>query len=524
MAFGQLLPGVVGKLDRYFLGALGVYLLAGILLIGQFRFQINPDALSYISIAQHYRDGLWRDAVNAYWSPLYSWLLVPLLNFKFDPLLAAKALNVAIGFGVLAGSWRLSAAVGLSTGFRRIFVFALVPIVLQWAFSVISPDLLTIALLLPFLTRVLEPGLADQPGRCAMAGLFAGLAYLAKTFALPFALAAFSLCLVWQTLAAYRRVRTAWPGAACFLGALATLTVPWVAVLSNVYQRVTLGTAGRFNFALIGPHSFWYPMLTLGLFPPPNEHALSSWEDPSFLPQRLWSPFSSSGNFAFWLEKIVSNCGDFCEMLNGFSILSLVVIGAALYLVVQRMRRNRQAFHPALGLLCLLFVFAGGYLLVFLEERYIWLCAIGVLLTGFLAIDLGCGPGSSGKRMGPVLALLLTLSFVFTPVRWMHDHREIDREYRDAAFALPGMRGSHFASNDMTALYYAYYKDAKFYGLPQGDPGRIAQQFGKYQIDRYLLIGPNENPPPFVDEGDRLDPGTIANLRVYRVRRNGIQN
>ena len=90
--------GPMRNLDKYLLGALGLYLVAGFLLIGAFRYQINPDALSYISIAQHYRDGFWGDAINAYWSPLYSWLLLPLLFFGLEPLLAAKIVNLALGF------------------------------------------------------------------------------------------------------------------------------------------------------------------------------------------------------------------------------------------------------------------------------------------------------------------------------------------------------------------------------------------------------------------------------------------
>ena len=119
-------------------------------------------------------------------------------------------------------------------------------------------------------------------------------------------------------------------GALLFAGGLAALTIPWVTMISMAYGRLTFGTAGRFNLALIGPHSFWYPMLTLGLFAPPNEHALSSWEDPSFLPIRVWGPFSSVTYFVFWVRKIVSNWGQLCAMLNEFSLLALPPLARAL--------------------------------------------------------------------------------------------------------------------------------------------------------------------------------------------------
>jgi hypothetical protein len=102
----------------------------------------------------------------------------------------------------------------------------------------------------------------------------------------------------------------------------------------------------------------------------------------------------------------------------------------------------------------------------------------------------------------------------------LYEHRDIDREYSGAARALPAMRGVHFASNDMTALYYAYYKGAKFYGLPQGTTEAVAQQFRQYRIELYFLIGSAQMPPPYLREADRIDLGKIDNLRVYKVATN----
>lgn len=509
--------GLTKKLDRYLLGADALYLLAGPLLIGSFRYQINPDALSYISIAQHYRDGFWADAINAYWSPLYSWLLLPPMFLGFESLLAARIVNFALGFVVLGSSWRLAAVVGLSTAFRRILVFALVPIILQWGFSVISPDLLTVALLLPFLALVLRPDFLNKPLLCVAAGLCGGLAYLSKAYALPFVVVVFLMCALWQMLAIHRTPRAILRGAAGFVVGLGALTLPWVAAISHAYQRLTLGTAGRFNFALIGPQSFWYPMLTCGLFAPSNPHAFSAWEDPSGLPQRIWSPFSSTASFTFWLQKIVSNWGDLCAMLNGFSVLALPALAAGLFMAAQRMRREHRGYDPVMALFAFLLIFAGGYTLVFLEARYIWICAIEVLLGGLFAFQGLSAFYRLSERWASALAVALSLSFALPAISWLYENRGVDRGYYDAARELPEIRGSHFASNDMTALYYAYYKGAKFYGLPQGTTEDVVRQFRQYRVDLYFLVGSTETPPSYVRETDRIDSGKIDNLRVYKV-------
>src|SRR5207302_7251773 len=39
------------------------------------RFDANPDGISYLDIGNAYWRGDWHNAINAYWSPLYSWIL-----------------------------------------------------------------------------------------------------------------------------------------------------------------------------------------------------------------------------------------------------------------------------------------------------------------------------------------------------------------------------------------------------------------------------------------------------------------
>src|SRR6266567_4960977 len=39
------------------------------------RFTMNPDGVSYLDIGDAYWRGDWHNAINAYWSPLYSWIL-----------------------------------------------------------------------------------------------------------------------------------------------------------------------------------------------------------------------------------------------------------------------------------------------------------------------------------------------------------------------------------------------------------------------------------------------------------------
>jgi hypothetical protein len=49
-----------------------------------YRFYIEPDGVNYLDVAQAYGKRDWANAINAYWSPLYSWLMT-LMHWMFHP-------------------------------------------------------------------------------------------------------------------------------------------------------------------------------------------------------------------------------------------------------------------------------------------------------------------------------------------------------------------------------------------------------------------------------------------------------
>src|SRR3954462_24609 len=61
----------------------------------------NPDTFQYIAIAKKYLHGDWTNAVNGYWSPLISWLLIIPVSIFGNAVLAFKILQLIIGVFVL---------------------------------------------------------------------------------------------------------------------------------------------------------------------------------------------------------------------------------------------------------------------------------------------------------------------------------------------------------------------------------------------------------------------------------------
>ena len=78
-----------------------IYTIIAVFSLKYFQYKIAGDEISYINIAHAYVIGDWRNAINGYWSPLFSWLMTPfLLLFGFKPLFGvyvSKILSIIIG-------------------------------------------------------------------------------------------------------------------------------------------------------------------------------------------------------------------------------------------------------------------------------------------------------------------------------------------------------------------------------------------------------------------------------------------
>ncbi len=172
------------------------------------RFTMNPDGISYLDIGDAYWRGDWHNALNAYWSPLYSWILgfflkvlkpsayweyplAHLVNFLiyaaalacFEVFLSTvirecrrRAESSREEIGLSEFSWRLMGySVFLSTSLLMI------------GLRLVTPDLLVAACV--YLATALALKISGRPSRRTYTalGLVLGLAYLSKGVMLPLA-------------------------------------------------------------------------------------------------------------------------------------------------------------------------------------------------------------------------------------------------------------------------------------------------------------------------------------------------
>lgn len=90
------------RIEFIFYLFLFIYLSLGVYLLNYYQYSIGIDGISYVNISKLYLFGDFTNAINGYWGPLFSWMLVPFLKiFGSTPdnaLYASKLLSLIIGF------------------------------------------------------------------------------------------------------------------------------------------------------------------------------------------------------------------------------------------------------------------------------------------------------------------------------------------------------------------------------------------------------------------------------------------
>ena len=231
------------------------------------RHVLRADGISYMAIADYYRKGDWHNALNDYWSPLYSWAIAVMeIVLHPSPYWQAATLHVVnllayiaaiIGFELflrhlIAFQQRqttadisripLSAQTLYLTGYSLFLVAALFTIHLE----VCSPDIIAVAItfsLAYFLLKI-ESGSAGMTTFAAFGAALA-LGYLDRAAFAP------AVCVYIVTaLILLRRRRMPALKPLMLACVLCTLIVgPFITVLSVSRGHFTLGTAGKLNYA-----------------------------------------------------------------------------------------------------------------------------------------------------------------------------------------------------------------------------------------------------------------------------------
>jgi len=376
-------------------------LLIAFLQFWQNRFQMYSDGIAYLEVARKLE-------VNAYWSPLFSWLLIPVVRFvplawSATAVHALQAIFAVVAVLLADRLWRrLSPETAEDRGWMITrwmaswwMVFSLANI------GLVQPDLLTACLYLAACLFVLE-------GRPVLLGLALAAGYLAKAAMLPFAAV---LLGCWFFV---DRRRALLAGAV-----LVICCLPWWMALRQHTGRWTIGDSGPINYAWevngvtrwnhgqggihstrqisSAPDAFVYPEPFKATYPP--------WYEPSYWYAGLEkAPFSLTNQLRALRENAAPA---FWHWFSTPGFLAVLALGTRMrdWSGLRAELRGRWLLAlPALATI-------GMYVAVFFETRYL---APQFFLLGTLPLHAAyfrCGPPAA--RLFPLAAaaaLLFTLA------------------------------------------------------------------------------------------------------------------
>jgi 4-amino-4-deoxy-L-arabinose transferase-like glycosyltransferase len=235
------------------------------------RNSMNADGVSYLDMGDAFMRGDWSMAVNAYWSPLYAWLLglalavlhpsapweftvAHLVNFllyvaalaSFDFLLKQflrynrrRTGDSTTGPAAILPEWAI-----LAVGYALFIYFTTAFITLR----LVTPDLLVSLFVYLACAMLLKIRLGNTGGTTyAGLGLVLGLGYFSK--AAMFVLAFPFLLLALPAYGGARRLGRAISRTAFAVAVFAVICAPLVGAISAKQGRLSFGESGKLNYA-----------------------------------------------------------------------------------------------------------------------------------------------------------------------------------------------------------------------------------------------------------------------------------
>jgi len=364
------------------------------------RFMMNPDGVSYLDIGDAYWRGDWHNAINSYWSPLYSWMLGFFLKIIRPSMYWEYPLVHLINFLIYAGSLAaFEYFLNTFIAYRRMRDDQLIPLrragltETSWrllgyslftatALLLISvgqptPDMLVAGLFYLASALILKMRMGKS-GITTYIGLGAvlGIAYLAKAVMFP-------LGFVFLATAFFAAGLSRRSAQNIVVAGLVFLSVasPFAAAISIQKEHLTFGESGAWNYAFYVNHVPYFvtdasglkhPLRKISSAPPVYEFAepvagtFPPWYDPTYWHDGIKAHLTIQGEHEPIKNAIKEYAHDFFVLfLNvtvGFCIL--LFTGESLSQALARVARGWFLVVPALATLAL-------YDLVHVESRFI---------------------------------------------------------------------------------------------------------------------------------------------------------
>ena len=215
-----------------------------------------------------------------------------------------------------------------------------------WSVSVeanLTPDLLMSGLICIAISRTVSPSWNQRWAGPFTAGIWYGLAYLAKPVAFPVTFGlGIGIGALW-ILSRLSSVKVVVRSLAITLLGFLLVAGPWVTILSLKYNDLVVSTSAKIAHAIVSPYNPDQGHLPSTMFHRPEPGRFSSGEDVTFLPYHYWSPFSNIQYFKHQLNLVYYNANTVFNFLSGFDRFGIGLVLALIGLFVHTPWRENMA-------------------------------------------------------------------------------------------------------------------------------------------------------------------------------------
>lgn len=519
---------IILKNNWYLILILTIYSILAIISTKYYQV-ISCDEISYINIAHGYAIGNFNDAINGYWSPLFSWLMTPFFLSGFTPLygtLVSKTLSLIVGFFTVISANMLLDTLKMSKTTQRVALIALVPSVLYFALIYSTPDLLVVFFLIIYFSIIFKSNYSNSVVYGALCGLIGALAYFSKSYAFPFFLVhfiLFNLIYYFKDVTGLKK-KNILKNLVLGLSVFFVVSGAWAGIISDKYDKITISTSGEVNHNLVGPEYTLnptkyinHPVYTYGLFKPPNNLSNSIWDDMSYLKMEKWSAFDSVSLFNHQITILWLNIIYTIHIIESFFLIAGLLVVTMLVFIC-RSKSSKIVKEKLSYLLITMFIYTIGYCLIVVEWRYLWLVFILLIIASFYLVDNLYKFKTINSKIRNILLVILMISFILQPITEtiMFSHGE--NSYYDLSTTLKdkyGIKGNIASDSWGDTLSLSYYLGTKYYGQPKNynNSNELQNELEDNNIDYYFVR--DEKNTVTLSDYKEITNGTISGLKIY---------
>lgn len=315
-------------------------------------------------------------------------------------------------------------------------------------------------------------------------------------------------------------------------------------LLYTKYEKISLSSASSYTHALLkNPDN----KCTEGFAPPPGPHAVFAWEDPPLVcPRQDWNVFGSLENMQLQIKYFYENTLNLFRMQRLTGYFHLIGFLLILFIILfqksesgWRLRKWReQANHPLFDLLPLVLIYTIGYLLIFIEPRYVWCVYAWITMGSLVAMQHLIGLQLLNKKSSIVFPLLFFTASIAGIIYWQPrlldplqkvmgnknaTHHTFDFYTNCQKIKEVLHPGSHMAlwgassgAERTQASNLAYFTRSRLFGTLPSDVISSRELVQKHSINVLIMASGQQTTSGFNDSNwVRVSP-EVGNLVVYK--------